>query len=73
MKVAQRESYDRASRAMFALLKKCSTLNLPVDVILDLFDKTFVPILTYGCEVWGFEQFEMLNKLQLRFYKIVSS
>ena len=71
MKVAQREIYDRASRAMFALLKKSSTLNLPVDVILDLFDKTIVPILTYGCEVWGFEQFEMLHKLQLRFYKIV--
>ena len=71
MKIAQKDIYDRASRAMFALLKKCNTLNLPVDIILDLFDKTIAPILTYGCEIWGFDQLDMLQKLQLKFYKIV--
>ena len=71
MKIAQKDIYDRASRAMFALLKKCNTLNLPVDVILDLFNKTIVPILSYGSEIWGFDEFELLQKLQLRFYKIV--
>ena len=71
MLVAHKDLYERASRAMFALLKKCNTLNLPIDLIFDLFDKTIVPILTYGCEVWGFEQLEILQKLQLKFYKIV--
>ena len=71
MNVAHKDLYDRASRAMLALLKKCKTLNLPIDVILDLFEKTILPILTYGCELWGFEQFEALNKHQRKFYKLV--
>ena len=71
MNIAQKDLYDRALRAMFALLKKCKNLNLPLDVVLDLFDKTVIPILTYGCEIWGFEQCDILQRLQLKFYKIV--
>ena len=71
MTIAHKDLYDRASRAMFALLRKCTLLNLPIDVTLDLFDKTIVPILTYGSEVWGFEKFDILQKLQVKFYKIV--
>ena len=49
MNVAHKDLFDRANRTMFALLKKCKTLNLPIDIILDMFDKTIEPILTYGC------------------------
>ena len=38
---------------MFALLTKSRRLCLPIDVILDLFDKIVLPILLYGCEIWG--------------------
>ena len=62
MCVAHKDLYERASRAMFALLKKCNVNNLSIDIILDLFDKTIVPILTYGCEVWGFEKIEFFTK-----------
>lgn len=71
MNIAYKDLSDRASRAMFALLKKCNILNLPIDVTLDLFDKTIVPILTYGSEIWGFENFDILQKIQLKFYKTV--
>ena len=71
MKVAQKDIYDRASRAMFSLLKKCKKKNLPVDVTLDMFDKIIVPILTYGCEVWGLENIDIVNRLQLKFLKII--
>ena len=63
MKTAHKDLYDRASRAMFALLKKCKILNLPIDVIFYLFDKTIIPIMTYGSEIWGFEQFDILQKI----------
>ena len=43
-----------ARRAMFILLKKAKILKLPIDVQLELFDKTVIPILLYGAEVWGF-------------------
>ena len=69
--VAQKDLYSRASRAMFALLKKCNRLSLPLDIIFDLFDKTIVPVLTYGCEVWGTAITDASSKLQLKFYKLV--
>jgi len=71
MKVAQKDIYDRASRAMFSLLKKGKQKNLPVDVMIDMFDKMIVPILTYGCEVWGFTDADIANRLQLKFLKII--
>ena len=69
MRVAQKDLYDRASRAMFLLLKKCKSNNVPVDIVLDLFDKTILPVLTYGCEVWGFDNTDIINKLQRNFFQ----
>ena len=69
--VAQKDLYDRASRAMFALIKKSKILNLPVDVMIDLFDKTIMPVLLYGSEIWGFQCVDLIEKLQLKFYKSI--
>ena len=71
MRVAQKDLYDRASRAMFSLLKKCNTKNIPLDIMIDLFDKLILPIITYGCEMWGFGNNDLVRKLQLKYYKIV--
>ena len=35
---------NKAIRAMFALLSKSKTLNLPIDIVLELFDLTILPI-----------------------------
>lgn len=32
---------------------KIKPFNLPVTCQLELFDKIVVPVLLYGCEVWG--------------------
>ena len=40
-------------------------------VYLSVFEKTVVPIITYGCEVWGFCINEILRKLQMKFLKIL--
>ena len=71
MNVAQRDLYDRASRAMFVLMRKAKSLTLPIDLTIDLFDRTVLPILTYGCEIWGFEMNDIITRLQLRFYKMM--
>ena len=71
MNVAQKDLFERGSRAMFALIKKSNTNNLPIDVILDMFDKMILPIVTYGCEMWGFGNNDIIRKLQLKYYKIV--
>ena len=69
--VTQKKLYDKASRAMFALVKKCRKLMLPLDLQLELFDRMIVPILLYGCEVWCPTMTSLASKLQLRFYKII--
>ena len=60
---------DQATKAMFALLSKGRRLKLPIDVMLDLFDKTVLPVLLYGCEVWGCEKNIVLDTVYLKFCK----
>ena len=40
-----------------------------VDVTIDIFNKMSVPILTCGCEVWGFTNADIVNRLQLNFFE----
>jgi hypothetical protein len=69
--VAQHDLFNRASRAMFALLKKCNRLSLPLELSVDLFDKIVLPVMSYGCEVWGLAIKDYAQKLQVKFYKIL--
>ena len=68
-KIAIEELHKQASRAMYSLQCKCRTLDLPVNVAVDLFDKLVSPVMLYSCEVWGFEKIERLEKLHLKFMK----
>ena len=43
----------QAKKAAFSLKSKIKALQLSVDLQIELFDKTVVPVLLYGCEVWG--------------------
>lgn len=59
----------QASRAMFSLLKKARSLLLPLDLQIELFEKTIKPILLYGCEIWGFGNITVVEQVQLKFLK----
>ena len=54
---------------MFSLLKKPRDLLLPVDIQIELFQKTVKAILLYWCEVWGFGDLKVLEQVQLKFLK----
>ena len=56
---------------MFSLLRKIRILNLPLEIQIQLFDKMIKPILSYGCEIWGFGTLELLERVQLKFLKYV--
>ena len=45
--------------------------NLPVDILFDLFDKMILPILLYGCEIWGFENLDCIDFFYRTFLKYV--
>ena len=62
---------DQANRAMFSVYKRCRVLQLPVDLQFDLFDKMVLPIMLYGCEVWGYENVNIMETLHLKFCKMV--
>ena len=71
--VAKKFLYQKGSRAMFALLKKIRKLALPVDIALKLFNNLVKPVILYGAEVWGCENYDIFEKLQLRFCKYILS
>ncbi len=56
---------------MYSLLSKIRKHSLPIDIQIDLFDKTIKPILLYGSEIWGFGKNNILERVQLKFYKHV--
>ena len=56
---------------MFALLRRSRQLDLPIDLQLELFDYLIMPILLYGCEIWGFENITMIEKIHLKYLKYI--
>ena len=61
----------QARRAMFLLLQKARILRLPIDIVLELFDICVVPVLLYGCEIWGFENLRDVNVFHRNFLRTV--
>ena len=58
---------------MFALSKKARNLSLPMDIKLKLFNVLVKPVVLQGSELWGSEQCDILERLQLRFFKYMLS
>ena len=55
----------------YSLLRRSRQLDLPLDIQLELFDTLIMPILTYGCEVGGFENLNIIEKLHLKYLKYI--
>ena len=68
---AKNNLIKRASKSIFAVLKKYRLFNLSIDCQSDLFDKILKPILLYGYEIWGFSNLNLIERLHLKFCKYV--
>lgn len=66
---ARKKLIEQAQKSLYALYRKIKNLNIPIDLQLKLFDSLVVPILLYGCEIWGFENKEIIEKIHLQFCK----
>ena len=53
----------------FVCTKTIRNLESPIDCQLKLFDGMILPILTYGCEVWGFGDLSVIEKVHTDFMK----
>ena len=60
---------EQVMKAMYSLINKCRSNHLSVKCQLEMFDKAIVPILLYGSEIWGFENIDILERVQLYFCK----
>ena len=63
---------EQANKALFQLFYKINNLNLPVDLQLKLFDHTIMPILTYGSEVWGYENLDLIEQFHCNFLRRIT-
>ena len=61
----------QSEKAFYALLEKVYKLCLPVDISLELFDQLVLPVLLFGCEVWGFGNITQIEILYQKYIKIL--
>jgi hypothetical protein len=52
---------------MYDILNKGRVHNISVSCQLDLFDKihVIIPMLTYGSEIWGYENIDIFKKVYI--------
>ena len=51
------------------VITKYIRLQVPIDITLDLFDKIVLPILIYGCEVWGHSNLKLIEMFYRNFIR----
>ena len=66
---AKKHIAEQANKALFSLLRKGRSLDLPLELQIDLFDKMVKPILLYCSEIWGMGNCDIIERIQLRFIK----
>lgn len=69
---ARKAIHERANKAMHLLYKRIYNLNLPLDLQLKLFDSTILPIITYGCDIWGYENLELFERIHNQFLRTIT-
>ena len=70
-KLAKDELLAQSTRAMYAVINQGRKLCLPIDIQIELFQSMVMSIMLYGVEIWGFESLEWLERLYLKFLKIL--
>ena len=69
---ARKHVVQQAKKAMYLLFTRINNLDIPLDLQLKLFDNTVVPILTYGSEVWGYENLDRIETVHNDFLRKIT-
>lgn len=62
---------EQATRALFPIIGISRKYDLPVDIQIDLFNMLVIPVLIYGCEIWGDYIIREVELLHMKFLKHV--
>ena len=68
---ARKHIAEQARKDMHLLQMRIENLNLPVDLQLKLFDQTILPIMTYSCKIFGFEDCGLFEKIHTHFLRSI--
>ena len=55
--------FEKENKAMHLLYKRINNLNMPLDLQLELFDNTILPIITYSYELWGYDNVQIFERI----------
>lgn len=69
---ARKHVVQQANKALHLLYTRVNNSDLPIDLVIKLFDHTVLPILTYGSEIFGFENIEILEKVHNDFLRKIT-
>ena len=70
---ARKHIVQQEKKVMILLFTRINNLDIPTDLQLKLFDNTIAPVLTYGCEIWGYENLAMIEKVHYDFLRQIHS
>ena len=62
---------NKGTKAMYEVLKLGRIYSLSTNCQLDLLDKMVKPILLYGCEIWGLGNIEIIERVHIKFCKLL--
>ncbi len=65
--MARKTIVTQANKAMHLLYKRIRNIDMSIDCKLYLFDCTILPILLDGCEIWGYENVNAIEKVHTDF------
>ena len=68
---AKKVLINKAYKVMYEVLKKGRLHNLSIKSQYDLFDKIVKPFLLYGCEIWGLGNIDIIERVHLKFCKLI--
>ena len=68
-KITKKDLTQRATKAIYFVLSKAKEHSLPLDCKLKLFDSMVLPILLYGCEIWGYENLDIIENIHINFLR----
>ena len=61
----------KGTKVVYEVLKLGRIHSLSINCQLDLFDKMVKPTLLYGCEIWGLDNIEIIDRVHIQFCKLL--
>ena len=70
---ANKHNVTRAKKALHVWYKRIRNLTLPTNLRLQSFDHTILPAALYSCQVWGFENTQLIENLHNEFLRWITN